>query len=320
LWRHVSRAFTLVELLVVIAIIGVLIALLLPAVQAAREAARRMQCSDHQKQIALAFHNYHDVHNAMPEEFFKNYYGTWAVHTLPFIEQTALYDQWKANSSLFDWWGATANRTLLDEVVINVYRCSSDSKRTVTWANPGTYALHNVVCCMRRAAVYTVSGGTDTDQTNNGYCNYGSPAVEWKSAMFYGHNRDVGRKWITLAEVKDGLSNTAACSETVQGYPKSGSDLRGLNIWGDACFFTCYYTPNTTNADILFGGGTSQYDKHPVSNSGGNAASVLSARSFHTGGANVGYGDGSVHFISNTVNLDAWRNLGSCDDNQSLVP
>ena len=98
--------FTLVELLVVITIIGILIALLLPAVQSAREAARRMQCQNNLKQLALAVHGYHDVHGVLPAS--KIQYGAnsgydrlmaWTVAILPFVEQQALYDLWDSNVS-----------------------------------------------------------------------------------------------------------------------------------------------------------------------------------------------------------------------------
>src|SRR6059058_3998952 len=85
--------FTLVELLVVVAIIGVLVALLLPAVQAAREAARRMQCQNHLKQIAIAVHNFDDTYKSLPHSRMDDRY-TWAIEILPFIEQKNLFDQW----------------------------------------------------------------------------------------------------------------------------------------------------------------------------------------------------------------------------------
>jgi prepilin-type N-terminal cleavage/methylation domain-containing protein len=92
--RRIRCGFTLVELLVVIAIIGILIALLLPAVQAAREAARRAQCSNNLKQIALACHSFHDINNAFPPSDMGDNWAPWAVFVLPFIEQQSAYENW----------------------------------------------------------------------------------------------------------------------------------------------------------------------------------------------------------------------------------
>ncbi len=96
------RAFTLVELLVVIAIIGILIALLLPAVQAAREAARRSQCLNNLKQIGLGAHNYHDVNNTFPTGGYACCWGTWLVGMLPYIEQTSLAKMYQGSGSYAD--------------------------------------------------------------------------------------------------------------------------------------------------------------------------------------------------------------------------
>src|SRR3954465_3121753 len=97
--KRVARGFTLVELLVVIAIIGILVALLLPAIQAAREAARRSQCVNNMKQLGVAMQNYHDVHKKLPMGSWTCCYGTWQMAILPFIEEQQLADiyQWSPN-------------------------------------------------------------------------------------------------------------------------------------------------------------------------------------------------------------------------------
>ncbi len=100
--RESYRGFTLVELLVVIAIIGILIALLLPAVQAARESARRTQCSNNLKQIGLAVHNYHAAKDALPVTYVRQDWPTWAVHILPYMEQDQIAELWEVQLRYFD--------------------------------------------------------------------------------------------------------------------------------------------------------------------------------------------------------------------------
>ena len=134
------RGFTLIELLVVIAIIAVLIALLLPAVQAAREAARRMQCVNNLKQIGLAMHNYQSSNNTLPYGARACCQGTWLVPVLPFLEQTALYNSWNSfgnNSGLrgyvdsyFRYSGAA--NTTVTTTRISAYYCPSDGNNTQT--------------------------------------------------------------------------------------------------------------------------------------------------------------------------------------------
>src|SRR5262245_52263708 len=125
------RAFTLVELLVVIAIIGVLVALLLPAVQQAREAARRMTCTNNLKQIAIALHNHHDVKLSFPPGGMNTghngtpCYTTWTIEILPFMEQTSLYQQYRQDLLNTD----SINRTLVGQQRMVPYECPSDPAR-----------------------------------------------------------------------------------------------------------------------------------------------------------------------------------------------
>ncbi len=116
--RAIRRAFTLVELLVVIAIIGVLVSLLLPAVQSAREAARRGQCQNHLKQIGLAVLNFEDINKSLPHSRYDDRY-TWAVEILPFVEQKTLYDQWDLTKNYYKQ-NAVARMT-----TVPVYFCPS---------------------------------------------------------------------------------------------------------------------------------------------------------------------------------------------------
>jgi prepilin-type N-terminal cleavage/methylation domain-containing protein len=132
-FRRHDGGFTLVELLVVIAIIGILIALLLPAVQAAREAARRAQCTNHLKQLALATHNYHDIYQKLPagsvqigkqEAGSGQYFSNWCISILPYIEQLPLYEK-------FDWTKQFFENPIEDVLQVNIttFNCPSDSYR-----------------------------------------------------------------------------------------------------------------------------------------------------------------------------------------------
>src|SRR4051812_48538465 len=125
--------FTLVELLVVIAIIGILVALLLPAVQAARESGRRSACINNLKQQALGLHNHHDTKRTLPPG--GTYYGNcctpttytnWAIELLPYIEQPALYDQYRQNEE-----NISANNNAVGQKRIKTYECPSDTKINV---------------------------------------------------------------------------------------------------------------------------------------------------------------------------------------------
>src|SRR5438445_114322 len=131
---HLKSAFTLVELLVVIAIIGVLVALLLPAVQAARESARRSQCTNNIKQITLAVHNYADINGAVfPVGEYDYGWGTWLVGLLPYIEQKALFEKYQGFGGIGPGGGIDLNLTYGNTInsavtrnQIKTYTCPSD--------------------------------------------------------------------------------------------------------------------------------------------------------------------------------------------------
>jgi type II secretory pathway pseudopilin PulG len=314
---------------VVIAIIGVLIALLLPAVQAAREAARRMQCSNNQKQVVLAMHNYHDTQLSFPPGAIDAIMGTWAMAVLPFIEKTQLFDA-------YDWnqpFTSNPNRELLAEVVVPTYTCPSDGN-----SNKGTWPLgdgrffkeHNYVACMGRDGVfcpYSVDSRPVEYDRRNGLIDgidYGRTS-QYRAMFFASTSRKSSGSDIVypltsaMEDVIDGTSNTVALSETVQGISPNGSrnDMRGV-IWaGLYCFFNTNQSPNSTEADLTFLVPLTGHTQHPLSlvnsstSDGDGNYMRFSARSWHVGGVNAGLADGSVRFVQDQISLNIWRAVGS---------
>jgi prepilin-type N-terminal cleavage/methylation domain-containing protein len=214
-------AFTLVELLVVIAIIGILIALLLPAVQAAREAARRSQCANNLKQIGLGMQNYHDVHKKFPpSRIARGTHVTWAVLVLPFIEQDALYELWNVQAPF----AAQTPEARLG--LVPAYFCPTRRKPAasiVDAQNPLSGGLSDYAACGgSRPPSGEASGGTGTtgipgltstgngifitadvinpDPSDNDLPGATANVLQWRSR-------------VGIAEVLDGLSNTLLAGE-----------------------------------------------------------------------------------------------------------
>ena len=282
--RRPSRAFTLVELLVVITIIGILIALLLPAIQAAREGARRMQCSNNMKQTCLAIHLYHEAKQCFPPgvstDAALRHAVTWPMWVLPYLEAESVL-------GLFDptleYEGSTA--TMLS-TKIQTYCCPSDVVGTY---KDGSFVRSNVVGCFGADTAFTYTEGA-------------------KRSLFH---QNVKR---AFADVTDGTSNTAAISEIVSG-PDKTADVRGLWWYDLGCHYEHQYNPNSRSDAVMDWGSSFKmcdtskvfcdYSLHV------SWGSRFAASSFHPGGVNLGLVDGSVRFANDTVNTAVWQALGS---------
>lgn len=316
-----KQGFTLVELLVVIAIIGILVGLLLPAVQAAREAARRMQCSNNLKQFGLAMHNHHDTFKKLPPMTASGCcWGTWMIPVMPFIEQQNMYSlyqnyggsdtvntQFPAPSPTgFPRYGSAPNNTNITQKRLPAFTCPSDKAN----APIGNITNHNY-------AVMTGNGNS-----GNGGAGPAPLPVGYllRPGMFPpGILENVtpvtsppvkSNNKTNFAHVTDGLSNTVMMTEVLQG---TSTDLRGFGWWVGGAGVSSYFTPNTKTPDQLFQNCTNDPTINlPCIVNGTNPLNA--ARSRHTGGVNVAMGDGSVRFQSQSIDSFVWLWSGSMAD------
>ena len=301
------KAFTLVELLVVIAIIGILIALLLPAVQAAREAARRSQCSNNMKQIGLALHNYHTAFGALPfgtggRIGTPDYAiaGTWAAMILPYMEQQPLFDQFDFRVPMDH-----ANNAPAVETVVAGYTCPSDpasgtpvlDNRAPGYNNPSRAMGIWYPACMGPTHMDQCVFCPDTTPNANNWCcqgwNFGSTAGSGIASgtfagMFGRHPTS-----IRFRDVLDGLSNTLMVGETL---PKH-------------CRWNSAYAPNfpTSSTNIPLN------TMEDAGDSTSNWWRTCGFKSRHSGGANFALGDGSVTFLSESIDFQLYNAMGTRD-------
>jgi type II secretory pathway pseudopilin PulG len=295
----------LVELLVVIAIIGILVALLLPAIQAAREAARRAQCSNNLKQIGIAMHNHHDTMKTFPPGIgpYGCCWGTWQVLILQYMEQNSLteeYINWGGNDTTVVQVGgvgtftgtryaAAPNTTNVTTKRLPAFTCPSDLKNApISGMTSHNYAVNY--------------GNTGYGQTAN------LNGVIFREAPFgIAKSTTEPRKGKTMADILDGTSNTMMVGEVLQG---QGSDLRGFTWWGDASQFSTYLAPNSFEPDRIY---TAGYCKNipqanlPCAVSDTTNPTMFASRSRHPGGVQVVLCDGATRFVSETIQLNVWR-------------
>ena len=336
-FRRTRSGFTLIELLVVIAIIAVLIALLLPAVQAAREAARRMQCTNNLKQIGLALHNYISSVGVLPPGRFNshiaghgNCWGTYA-QLLPQLDQTAIYNAFNFNLPPDTDTLAVSNSTGF-ETFLTTLLCPTDSAPQLITVSGVQFATHN----------YNLNVGSGYPVVQNPI----APLTGSPNGPFFENSR-IGPEAFT-----DGLSNTTAVTETIRSTATStyandplgvflvtgNNSTTGPPINSDADYAAlCLSLPSTTTQFQATRGvrwhygapGHSLYNHLRPPNDkqadcrGGLPHSTradplwswlslnIAARSKHPGGVNSLMADGHVQFVKDSINVLVWQGLGS---------
>jgi prepilin-type N-terminal cleavage/methylation domain-containing protein len=295
---HRRHGFTLVELLVVIAIIGVLVALLLPAVQAARESARRTQCLNHLKQWGLAMHNYHDTLLQLPLGATNTPRRTWVIYLWPFIEQSNLDAMNNYNVPFHDP-PCTIHGTMngLCGNKLKMYYCPSDLG----------------VGSNLDAAGWTYQRCRGNYVVNWGNVLYDNTSVAPQAYAPFSHELNLSRqpRLTRLKNITDGTSNTLMLSEYLMAKSHQDDDWRGDIHNDDGVFkFMTRNTPNTSVPDVVNWAIQNSDVRMPVSTAG---LQHNAARSRHPAGVNAVNCDGSVRFVNDSIALTAWQALGTMD-------
>jgi prepilin-type N-terminal cleavage/methylation domain-containing protein/prepilin-type processing-associated H-X9-DG protein len=285
--------FTLVELLVVITIIGILIALLLPAVQAAREAARRMRCGNNFKQVGLALHNYHASNKSFPVGEFNPYsvpakasdphYFGWPIYILPYVEQQAVYNMFDFSNPAIHWYcscslnsdGKTRNR-IANRTQIPAFLCPSDPQ-TGDWIHTSS---ESVPAGIQRygddSAMSSMSGVADSYLAYTSSTSYVPATYPANVDGVFGANEPC-----KIADIKDGTSNTLMVGE-VTG---AGKGTQKGYYWG--CGETTSTHDGINGPSTVPGGGVGGY--------------TSGFSSLHPGGCHFALADGSVSFLSQNI-------------------
>lgn len=314
------RGFTLVELLVVIAIIGILIALLLPAVQAAREAARRSQCSNNLKQVGLALHNFHDVYQMFPVGMVDddNDCLSWRCYILPYIEQKPAYDQLVQQGAWF------------------IYKRGRHEFPGTTDANVDNFNSHfrlNTAAfdaiTKQPMAAFVCPSDILPEKSQNGfnkanYCgNMGTAVSNWGCGSTKGRDQngvltsdnDNDNSWMTsFADMLDGTSNIIAAGEVTQVdniLPNQGEDRR-FPIWAGG--------NDEAGCDLGQAGSALRVcDTNFYINRRTGWEAQISFGSMHPGGAQFVLGDGSCRFISENIDTEMYKRVANRRDGQPVT-
>lgn len=357
--RQMTRTFsgfTLIELVVCIGILTVLAALLLPAVQSAREAARRIQCLNNLKQIGLALHSYHDSHRVFPPGVISAYptleqalltlssgglfspktatpETPWTFLLLPFLEQQSAAERFQWNSGVLGYVdfrppyflsGVNANADLL-QLTVPVYQCPSDIDSSRFEYDVNVLLASNlgipVLQCAR--GNYAANWGTTNwaqtaDLDGDGTADLG---IQFSGAPF-------GRRPVAASSVRDGLQNTVFVSEVRKGI---GLDVRGAPLASipGGSLYMARFTPNgITDAfgrtppgagdQIPFGPMCNPKSRIPCEFDARRVTAFAGARSLHAVGVHVLMGSGSVHLASNSIDHTLWLGMHNLAGNEAL--
>jgi len=315
--RQPKAGFTLVELLVVIAIIGILVALLLPAVQAAREAARRLECANNLKQMGLGVQNFHSTHNKLPPARWVNGYPTFFVLLLPFMEQKQVYSTWDVEREYVDALNANARIQTVPAYTCPTRRTGTISNTSIQGA-VGDYAgcAGNNVRGRARTVPQPFFQVTVTNRppksmgmivTDRTFDNPNNPAPGDERP----DGRIVWRSHLRFSNILDGLSNTFVIGEkhvTVAGQmiePGDGS-LYNSSRMDNFC----------RSAGFGEGGALMNLARDPddINNCSPTNASCDVFGSWHSGVVQFALGDGSVQKIKVDIDIDVLNMLAVRDD------
>lgn len=331
--------FTLVELLVVIAIIGILVALLLPAVQAAREAARRNSCLNHMKQIALAVLNHESARDRLPAGFTtlepeggleKSQSGdlnhTWASYILPYMEEATLFGDIDFTKTAYQPWeeaGRKKPNVAWPYTQLDIFLCPSDQPRGIHTGNTEWFAHGNYMANQGWWVWWQALSESTLDDYLSHTDDY-EDGIDKRGPfgkVYGGSNRG-----LPLRKISDGTSKTVMLGECRQF---AGEDSRGL-LYLASCFYSHEYLPNSNKMDKLEycangpnGSDDRDGDLYPDAPCDSRGMQLprgpmrQASRSQHPGGVNVAFCDGHAILINDNVEENYWRAISTRSNGES---